>query len=148
MSKLNDISVRKMLLTDDNKCNFICGYSPEPEIIANNVEIISKDKVDYMISNEPEPEESIIKKEGSTEDLQKTISYLSVKSVEEGIEWYRNQFPKIPEELLPLMSRWNFGNLKDETKKSIKNQRKKYNKKIKQKPQFKIEKKPVVITFE
>ncbi len=99
-----------------------------------------------MISNEPEPEEPIIKGEGSTEDLQKTLSYLSVKSVEEGINWYRNQFPKLPEELLPLMARWNWGDLNNETKKSIKNKRKKQTKK--QKPTFKIEQKPVVITFD
>jgi len=146
MSNLNNPEIRKMLFTNENKCNFICGYSPEPELIANNVEIISPDKVDYMISNEPEPEEPIIKGEGTTEDLQKTLSYLSVKSVEEGINWYRNQFPKLPEELLPLMSRWNWGDLNNETKKSIKNKRKKQAKK--QKPTFKIEQKPVVITFD
>ena len=146
MNNLDNKNVRKMLLTNDFKSNYICGYSPEPELIAKNVEIISPDKVDYMISNEPEPEEPIIKGEGTTEDLQKTLSYLSVKSVEEGINWYRNQFPKLPEELLPLMSRWNFGNLRDETKKSIRNRKKKENKK--QKPVFKFEHKPVVITFD
>ena len=127
MSNLDNKNIRKMLLTDDNKCNFICGYSPEPELIANNVEIISPDKVDYMISNEPEPEEPIIKGEGSTEDLQKTLSYLSVKSVEEGINWYRNQFPKLPEELLPIIARYNWG--EPITKKSVKNEKKKLKKK-------------------
>jgi len=145
MSNLEKSDVRKMLFTNDYKSNYICGYSPEPGLIANNVEIISKDKVDYMISNEPEPEQPIIKGSDTTEDLQKTLSYLSVKSVEEGIEWYRNQFPQVPEELLPLMSRWNFGDLKNETKKSIKNKRKKQAKK--EKIAFKIEHKPVVITF-
>tara|TARA_R110001632_G_scaffold31004_1_gene81152 strand:+ start:17 stop:463 length:447 start_codon:yes stop_codon:yes gene_type:complete len=148
MNKLNDVSKKKMLITNDSKCNYLCGFSPEPELIANNLEIVEFDKVDYMISNEPEPELPIIKgmNENNTNDKQKTLSYLSVKSVEEGIEWYRKEFPKLPEEILPLMSRWNFGDLKDETKKSIKNKRKKINKK--QKPVFKIEQKPVVITFD
>ena len=148
MSNLENKEIRKMLITNDSKCNYLCGFSPEPEIIANNLEIVEFDKVDYMISNEPEPELPIIKgmNENNTNDKQKTLSYLSVKSVEEGIEWYRKEFPKLPEEILPLMSRWNFGDLKDETKKSIKNKRKKTNKK--QKPVFKIEQKPVVITFD
>ena len=148
MSNLENNEIRKMLITNDSKCNYLCGFSPEPELIANNLEIVEFDKVDYMISNEPEPELPIIKgmNENNTNDKQKTLSYLSVKSVEEGIEWYRKEFPKLPEEILPLMSRWNFGDLKDETKKSIKNKRKKINKK--QKPVFKIEKKPVVITFD
>ena len=148
MSNLENNEIRKMLITNDSKCNYLCGFSPEPELIANNLEIVEFDKVDYMISNEPEPELPIIKgmNENNTNDKQKTLSYLSVKSVEEGIEWYRKEFPKLPEEILPLMSRWNFGDLKDETKKSIKNKRKKINKK--QKPVFKIEQKPVVITFD
>lgn len=143
MSNLDNKGIRKMLFTDNSKTNFICGYSQEPDIIALNKDIISPDKVDYMIDNEPEPEDYVF---NEIKDKQKTLSYLSVKSVEEGIDWYRKEFPKLPEELLPLMSRWNWGDLKDETKKSVKNKRKKINKK--QKPIFKIEQKPVVITFD
>ena len=109
---MDNPNVKKMLYTDNSKCNFICGFDDEPNL--------DKDK-------------------------QKQISYLSVKSVEEGIDWYRNEFPKMNEELLPLLSRWNFGDLNFETKKSIKNKRKKDKKK--EKPFFKIEHRPVIITF-
>jgi len=142
MSSLDNPDIRKMLFTDNSKTNFVCGFSPEPKIIAENIEIIDTNKVDYMIDNEPEPEDYVT---NEMKDKQKTLSYLSVKSVEEGIEWYRKEFPKLPEELLPLMSRWNWGDLKNETKKSVKNKRKKINKK--EKPVFKIEHKPVIITF-
>lgn len=143
MSDLENIQIRKMLFTDNSKTNFICGFSPEPEIIAEVKEFIDIDKVDYMIDNEPQPEEYV---SNEMNEKQKTLSYLSVKSVEEGILWYKNEFPKLPEELIPLMSRWNFGDLKDETKKSVKNKRKKSIKK--QKPVFKFEHKPIVITFD
>ena len=145
MSNLNNPNIKKMLFTDNDNCNYVCGYSPEPELFAETKTIISTEKVDYMICNEPEPEQPIIKG-CDTEDLQKTISYLSIKSVEEGIGWYRRNFPQIPEELLPLMSRWNFGDLKNETKKSLKNNRKKKIKKDEKK--FNFQQKPVIITFD
>jgi len=142
MSNLDNPDIRKMLFTDNDKTNFVCGYSPEPKLIAETTEIIDTNKIDYMLNNEPEPEDYV---SNEMKDKQKTISYLSVKSVEEGIEWYRKEFPKLPEELLPLMARWNWGDLSNETKKSVKNKRKKQAKK--EKPTFKIEHKPVVITF-
>lgn len=151
-----------MMLTEDNKANFMCGFVKEEvgnsNLISSNKEYISLENVDYMLdvkTDEPEPEfdnSEIIATENTTEDKQKTLSYLSVKSVEEGIEWYKKEFPKIPDELLPMMSRWNFGNLNEETKKSIKNKNKKLNKKKKNKKQnqenFKIEHKPVLIRFD
>jgi GTPase involved in cell partitioning and DNA repair len=144
MSNLENKEIRKMLFTDNDKTNYICGFSPEPKIIAETTEIIDINKVDYMIDAErEEAKEDYVTNE--MKDKQKTLSYLSVKSVEEGIEWYRKEFPKLPEELLPLMSRWNWGDLNEQTKKSVKNKRKKNNKK--EKPTFKIERKPVVITF-
>ena len=121
---------RHMLLTDDDKCNYMCGLEPEPignaGLVADNKEYIDINKVDYMLNTnititntEPEPENLEYMEHNNKvemENKQKTLSYLSVKSVEEGIEWYRKEFPKIPDELLPLMSRWNFGDLQDETK--------------------------------
>lgn len=170
---MDDISKRHMMLTDDNKLNFICGLEPKPKgnagLISENKEYISLDKVDYMLNTNPniymeildEPEPEIIElikedipiydisKEG--EDKQKQLSYLSVKSVEEGIEWYKKEFPKLPDELYPMMSRWNFGDLNEITKKDLKNNKKKekkkrLNKEIQQ--GLKIEHKPVLITFD
>jgi len=148
-----------MILTDDYKCNFMCGLEPEPIgnaglISGGKKEIISLDKVDYMINtdaDEPEPEFNnvdIIAKENPTEDKQKTLSYLSVKSVEEGIEWYKKEFPKLPDELIPLMSRWNFGNLNEETKKSVRNNNKKLKKKEQKQSGLKIVNKPILISFD
>ena len=51
-----------------------------------------------------------------------------MKTIEEGIEWYRTFDPKIPEEILPIMARWNWGNLATLTKKQIKMKMKAHNK--------------------
>tara|TARA_R110000782_G_scaffold51796_1_gene111498 strand:- start:294 stop:806 length:513 start_codon:yes stop_codon:yes gene_type:complete len=170
---MNDNTKRHMMITDDNKLNFMCGFNPEPignaGLIADNKEYISLNKVDYMletnpkismeISDEPEPEIILKTKEDipiydikkDTEDKQKTLSYLSVKSVEEGIEWYQKEFPKLPDELYEMMSRWNFGDLNQITKKELKNKKKKDKKKrLKKDIQsgLKVEQKPVLITFD
>lgn len=142
MNKLNDVNIKKMLYTDNSKCNYICGFDDQPKIIAENKKYIGINDVDYVIKQPEEIKEEI----NLNEDKQKKLSYLSVKSIQEGINWYRNEFPKMNEELLPLLSRWNFGDLNNETKKSIKNKRKKEKKK--EKPIFKIEHRPIVITFE
>ena len=44
-----------------------------------------------------------------------------------GIEWYRTHYPKMPEELLPIMARYNWG--EPITKKAVKNEKKKLKKK-------------------
>ena len=152
---------RHMILTDEDKCNYMCGVEPDTignsGLISDNKKVISLEKVDYMLNtdinkDEPEPEfnnADLISNPNNTEDKQKTLSYLSVKSVDEGILWYKKEFPKIPDELLPMMSRWNFGNLSEETKKSVKNNKKKEMKK-KQKFQhgLKIVHKPILISFD
>ena len=68
------------------------------------------------------------------EDMNELVSgdmcdYGIVNSVEEGIEWYRKLDSRIPEELLPLFSRYNFGDLSTMTKKQIRNENKKKKKK-------------------
>lgn len=155
---INDMK-RHMILTDDMRCNYMCGEEPEPEnnydkLISKNKKVIGIDKVDYMLNTEteePEPEftEKDMVSKSNTEDKQKQLSYLSVKSVEEGINWYKQEFPMIPDELLPLMSRWNFGNLNEETKKSVKNNKKKQlKKKNKVQSGLTIVNKPILITFD
>ena len=51
--------------------------------------------------------------------------------IEKGKAWYLAYDPKLPEEIAELMARYNWGDLKYMTKKSIKNSQKKLNKKNK-----------------
>ena len=83
-------------------------------------------------------------------DTRQTLSFMNVKTIEEGIEWYRAFDPKIPEEILPIMARWNWGDLSTITKKQIRNERKKDKKKGKKAgldTGIKIEEKPTIINL-
>tara|TARA_R100000655_G_scaffold54320_1_gene92275 strand:+ start:596 stop:1156 length:561 start_codon:yes stop_codon:yes gene_type:complete len=77
-------------------------------------------KLDYSI---PRDEEA--KKKGFKEDM--PISFLQIQegNVEEGKNWYLNRFPRLPEPMAELMARYNWGDLKHQTKKKIKNDKKK-----------------------
>lgn len=113
------------MMTTDPMCDYICGSKGAVEDlqrIQDNCKLISTEQVDYNICKaQKDHTETILDKRDS-------LSYMSVRSVEEGIDWYRNNFPKVPEELLEPMARWNFGNLSQITKKDVKND----NKRIKQ----------------
>jgi len=108
-----------MLYTDDPKANFICGSKGYEEDIKvqqpYDKDLVDISKYDYMIDDEP------TENTDTTEDKRKTISYMSVNSIEEGIEWYKTQYPKIPDDLYPIMARWNWGDLGTLTKKDVKN---------------------------
>lgn len=77
-------------------------------------------KIDYNI-----PRDENAKKKGFKEDL--PVSFLQIQEgeVEEGKNWYLNRFPKLPEPMAELMARYNWGDLKHQTKKKIKNDKKK-----------------------
>jgi hypothetical protein len=55
------------------------------------------------------------------------MSFLQVTNEIDGIEWYRKHYPKIPDELLPVIARYHWG--EPITKKAVKNERKKLKKK-------------------
>ena len=78
------------------------------------------DKMDYRI-----PRDDSAIRRGFKEDM--PISFLSIKDgeLEKGKEWYLSQFPKLPNEIAELLARYNWGDLKYQTKKKIKNDRKK-----------------------
>jgi hypothetical protein len=61
------------------------------------------------------------------------LSFLQIQEgdVEAGIEFYKRHYPKVPDELIEIMARYNFGDLKYVTRKSIRNDAKKYAKKNK-----------------
>ena len=80
------------------------------------VEYIEKSKVDYDMK---------------VKDKNVPVSFLEIKEgeVEKGKNWYLNHDPKLPVEIAEMMAKYNWGDLKYATKKSIKNKRKKLAKK-------------------
>ena len=104
-------------------------------------EYTSLDKVDYKIPSE------ILNKKCKFKEHKDAIpiSFIQIKSEEEGIEWYSKHYPKIPKDLLPIIARYHWG--EPITKKGIKNEKKKYEKKAQQKG-LKIEQKKVSLSFD
>lgn len=88
--------------------------------LKNYNEVVDGLKLDYNI---PRDEDAI--KRGFKEDL--PISFLSIQDgeIEKGKMWYIQRFPKLPPEMADLLARYNWGDLKYQTKKKIKNDKKK-----------------------
>tara|TARA_R110000737_G_scaffold56395_2_gene80728 strand:- start:291 stop:854 length:564 start_codon:yes stop_codon:yes gene_type:complete len=55
------------------------------------------------------------------------LSFIQITTEEEGVEWYKLHYPKIPDDLLPIIARYHWG--EPITKKGIKNEKKKIRKK-------------------
>jgi hypothetical protein len=102
----------------DEKLNYVCGKNEEKEY-ANN------EMYDYHVSAETLNSK---RTDGKTPHKNGVpYSFLQVKNELDGIEWYRTHYPKMPEELLPIMARYNWG--EPITKKAVKNEKKKLKKK-------------------
>jgi hypothetical protein len=82
------------------------------------------------------------------------LSFFEVQEgdVEGGRLWYQNKFPKLSNEFAYLLARYNWGDLKYATKKSIRNDAKRVKKKTGKKPdivgRFSKNDEPVVVMFE
>ena len=76
--------------------------------------------LDYEIARSEED-----KKKGFKDDL--PVSFLTIQEGEvgKGVMWYLTKFPKLPEPMAELLARYNWGDLKYQTKKKIKNDKKK-----------------------
>jgi hypothetical protein len=123
----------------------------EPEVpegccgLATNSVMTPIDKYDFYIPLPPEV---------TNHDVPLPSSFLQIKEgeVEKGIDWYRRHYPKVPDELIEIMARYNFGDLKYATRKSVRNDAKKYRKKFKKDPYIAqgltISKGPYVVRFD
>ena len=101
-----------------NPTNDKMSYCIGKEPIAD---MISSDPVDYEIPKEVLNDKRTDGKEPHKKGL--PLSYIQITTEEEGVEWYRKHYPKIPEDLLPIIARYHWG--EPITKKGIKNERKK-----------------------
>lgn len=115
--------------------NYTFGKNPE---CAGNM--VSRDKYDYSV-----PAEHINKTAKIKHKEALPLSFLNIKTEEEGIDWYKVNYPKIPDELLPIIARYHWG--EPITKKAIKNERKKITKKLQQKGLV-VEHKKVSLSFD
>ena len=144
------------ILSDDTRLNYMVVDPPtdEPEIpegccgLASNTVMTPIEKYDFYI---PLPNEV---KENTKHKVPLPASFLQIKEgdVDKGIDWYRKHYPKIPDELIEIMARYNFGDLKYATRKSVRNDAKKYRKKFKKDPSIAlgltISKGPHIVRFD
>ena len=88
-------------------------------------EIIDIDKYDYEI-----PAEILNEKRKDGKKLHKEglpLSFIQIDNEKDGISWYKKHYSKIPDDLLPIIARYHWG--EPITKKGIKNEKKKILKK-------------------
>jgi hypothetical protein len=102
----------------DDKLNYICGKNEEKEY-ANS------DMYDYFVDADTLNNNRTDGKKPHKNGV--PYSFLQVKNELDGIEWYRKHYPKLPDELLPIIARYNWG--EPITKKAVKNEKKKLKKK-------------------
>ena len=98
----------------NDKLSYCFGVNEEKENT-------SFDKFDYLIPAETLNETSKVK---HTEGL--PLSFLQIRSEIDGMEWYKKNYPKMPDELLPIIARYHWG--EPITKKGIKKEKKKIEK--------------------
>tara|TARA_R100001509_G_scaffold53741_1_gene29446 strand:- start:69 stop:605 length:537 start_codon:yes stop_codon:yes gene_type:complete len=108
-----------------------------------NKPMVGMDNYDYEVPADTLNKLRTDEKEPHKEGL--PLSFLQVQSEEEGIEWYKLNYPKIPDELLPIIARYHWG--EPITKKGLKNEKKKIVKKA-QKKGLVIENKKIELKFD
>ena len=122
------------IITDDPRLNYMIAkpdpseFEPLPEGvcgIAPNTSTTTIDKYDFYV---PLPDDPAVK---SVHEEPLLLSFLQIKEgdIDAGMNWYRHHYPKLPDELIEIMARYNFGDLKYATRKSIRNNTKKFKKK-------------------
>tara|TARA_R110000796_G_scaffold14404_1_gene47047 strand:- start:351 stop:908 length:558 start_codon:yes stop_codon:yes gene_type:complete len=113
----------------DSKMNFVIGKELKSK---KPYELVSTLKnYDFII-----PAEEINKKskcKTHTDGL--PISFIQIDNIKDGVEWYRANYPKIPDELYPIIARYHWGNAINKNtlrkeRKALKSKKKKEVKKL------------------
>tara|TARA_R110000824_G_scaffold8686_4_gene39121 strand:+ start:3070 stop:3597 length:528 start_codon:yes stop_codon:yes gene_type:complete len=123
------------LISETNdKLSYCFGTAPETEQQLTGFEFM-----DYQIpASELNKTSKVKHKDGLP------LSFLQIDNEVQGLEWYKKNYPKIPDELLPIIARYHWG--EPITKKGIKNERKKIQKKLQSKGLV-VENKKVSLSF-
>ena len=108
----------------DPKLNYLCGKNEE--ILSNPFMVIplEKDKLDYDIPAEILNKNRTDGLEPHNDNL--PASFININTEEDGLLWYSKNYPKIPDDLLPIIARYHWGaklnkhTIKKESKKNKK----------------------------
>lgn len=111
-----EIKPLKQILADDDRLNY-CFMKLEdienPNSVYKEPEWLDKELIDYDI---------VVKKGQEDTDeligtLDKTLpsSYFTIKTVEEGVDWYLKKNPDLPESVAEIMARYTWGDKQEKT---------------------------------
>jgi|TARA_R100001163_G_C5052746_1_gene189363 hypothetical protein len=131
-AKIEGVNIHKQIFATDSRLNYC--FIKEDELKDEErgtrlPEFLDRDLIDYDI---------VVKKAPETEDytcglgeLDKTLpaSYCSIKSVEEGIEWYKHKNPEYPDSFCEILARYTWGKKEDDEEKDKKKKKRKNKKK-------------------
>lgn len=138
LCNLKKEGIYKLNTTDDG-CNYLVAPIERTEkIFFGKLEQTPLDKVDYSFPKKteleklgekirtPEESEEYIRKYNEVKDDKRNqLSFMNVKTIDEGVEWYKKEFPLLPDQITEIMARWNWGDLSQLTKKKVKQDKKK-----------------------
>ena len=144
----------KMLVTPDRRLNYMVVPKPNDDILNSEVDGVRICPNEHMTPIDKY--DMYVPLKDCDRAKHKTplpMSFLQIQEgdVESGVTWYKNHYPKIPDDLIHIMARYNFGDLKYATRKSIRNGAKKYKKKHGKPPSLGLEIKkegPYFVTFD
>jgi hypothetical protein len=110
----------------DPKLNYFLGVNEYENKNINMIYPIDSDCLDYTLSPD-------VLNNGRTDGKQihtqhTPLSFLNIKSEEEGLLWYKKHYPKIPDDLLPIIARYHWGDKLNN--KTIKKENKRNKKKL------------------
>ncbi len=92
----------------DPKLNyFIAKEIKEVNVVKDEYLPVDESFLDYKISAEQLNKCRTDGKEIHKEPL--PISFLQIKTEEDGLLWYKKHYPKIPDDLLPIIARYHWG---------------------------------------
>jgi hypothetical protein len=140
-----EIKPLKQIFADDDRLNYCFMKLDDienPNSVYKQPEWLDKELIDYDI---------VIKKGQEDTDeligtLDKTLpsSYFTIKTVEEGVDWYLKKNPDLPESVAEIMARYTWG---DKQEKKIEDVSKKKNKKKKKPDGLEVKKGKFLIDF-
>jgi len=98
---------------DPEKANYLfCDKEFEDELLDMvNQQYTDLKKVDYFVD----------------EECKLPMSFTQIKTVEEGIEWYKYYHPEISDDIIPMLARHQFGNMPKKHTRHSKNRKRNKN---------------------
>ena len=127
-AKIEGVNIAKQIFATDDRLNYTFIKKEELDDEERGTRLptwLDRDRIDYDI---------IVKNEEETDDytvgmgnLPTTLpaSYCSIKSLEEGIEWYKHKYPEYPDDFIEILARYQWGEKPKEPPKEVKKKKRK-----------------------